>query len=104
VDFFAGIAVGLESDFGFEQFDLRGIFFGWRGLGVLGGCWLLLSAGQGREEGEQKNDCERGKELREASAGFAQGVLKKILGFKPTAVKNCFSRGFLKSVSQKIPR
>jgi hypothetical protein len=39
--------------------------------------------------------------LQHGSAEFAQGVLKKILGFKGTAVKNCFSRSFLKSIESE---
>ena len=103
--FFAGIAVGLESDFGFERSDLRGIFSAGAGLASLAAAVALLSAGQGRKEGEQKNDCEtRKNNCKRGRPGLLEGSSRKILGFERTAVKNCFSRGFLKSVSEKIPR
>ena len=37
VDFFAGVAVGFETDFGFEEFDLGGVFFCGGGTGFFGG-------------------------------------------------------------------
>ena len=104
VDFFAGVAVGFEAVFGFEEFDLRGIFVRGSWFGVLGCGLFLLCTGQRGGDDEQKSECERSGNLQHGSAEFAQGALKKILGFKGTAVKNCFSRSFLKSVSPKIGR
>ena len=46
VNFFAGVAVGFETDFGFEELDLRGgLRFGGCGCG-----WLLSANGKGDSE------------------------------------------------------
>jgi hypothetical protein len=60
VDFFAGVAVGLEAYFGFEEFDLGGVFFcgsgsGWFGewIGLLGEC------GMGADCRRKESECNR---------------------------------------------
>lgn len=64
VDFFAGVAVGFEAVFGFEKFDLGGVFFaggGGRGFGRLGRwgrsggeCLRLSESWMGMEQ-QQRN-------------------------------------------------
>jgi len=58
VDFLAGVAVGFEADFGFEEFDLGGIL---RRGGLLVGWWSGLLLGL-RGMGQQEKTAEEERE------------------------------------------
>ena len=102
MDYFAGVAAGFEAVFGFEEFDLRGVFFGGGGRGLF--CRLLGFLAGGRECAARRHDDDddRVKDSRKGGCKKAQGVLRKILGTERATVKNWFClsfRGIEKAIS-----
>jgi hypothetical protein len=80
VDFFTGVAVGFETDFGFEELDLGGVLRRGRRWGLCGGVLrgflrslLRLRDGE-NNEGEKTRNCECAQEWVEAGRKSQDGL------------------------------